>query len=179
MAPIVAQLGPVRALGWFVRNMPKYERTLKALGETRTHLLCVGISLINGCPYCTYGHAYAFELAHLAEYGRLFPLDEQAISAMVGLPPAQVRHQLVKATQAAGLHLDALWLDRTITLATSADHRPAEPNEERIAHLVTMFGTLNRVGRTSGAEPDEAHSPLNKNVALKLRYAVMRASATS
>jgi alkylhydroperoxidase family enzyme len=177
MAPIVAELGPLRALGWFARNMPRYERTMARIGEVRTHLLCVAISLLNGCPYCTYGHGYALGLAFLQDYGQLFPLDEAELDALVGARPALIRYRLVRAAQQAGLHVDALWLDRTITMALAPDHRPIEPAEIPLAHLIDMFAVLNHVGITSRTPPDQAHSPLNKNLPLKLRYATLRAAS--
>lgn len=178
MAPIVAQLGPIRALRWFVWNLPRYKRTLKAFGGVRTHLLCVAISLINGCPYCTFGHAYAFELAYLRDHGRLFPLGEHAIGTLRGLAPAMIRHRLVDALRCAGLHTEVRWLDRTIVLALAEDQRPTDRDDVHIAHLVRMFGVLNSVGIASRTAPDEAHSPLNKDDALKLRYARLRAAAS-
>ncbi|MGH3568827.1 MAG: hypothetical protein ACRDRH_22935 [Pseudonocardia sp.] len=177
MAPIVGQLGPLRALWWFVWNMPRYERTLKSFGGVRTHLLCVTISLINGCPYCTFGHAYALELAYLRDHGRLFPLGEHAIGSLLGLTPAMIRHRLVTAMKLAGLHVEVRWLDRTIMLALAEDQRPTDRDDVRIAHLVRMFGVLNSVGIASRPAPDEAHDPLNKDSDLKLRYANLRAAA--
>jgi len=177
MAPIVEQLGPVRALRWFFWNMPRYERTLKTFGGVRTHLLCVAISLMNGCPYCTFGHAYALELVYLRDHGRLFPLDEHAIGMLLGLAPAAVRRRLVAAVQGAGLHAEVRWLDRAIMLAIGEDHRPSDRDDVGIAHLVRMFGVLNAVGIASKAAPDEAHDPLNKDRVLKLRYAGLRAAA--
>lgn len=50
----------MRALSWFEANIPRYDRTLAALGGLRTHLMCVAISLINGCGHGTTGHVTAF-----------------------------------------------------------------------------------------------------------------------
>jgi hypothetical protein len=178
MGPIVVQLGPIRALWWFVSNMPRYERTLKMFGGIRTHLLCLAISLINGCSYCTFGHAYALELVYLRDHGRLFPLDEHAIGALRGLPPAALRYRLVNAVLEAGLHADVPWLDRAIVLALGEDRRPTDRDDVRVAHLVRMFAVLNEVGVTSRIAPDEAHDPLNKDSAFKQRYAGLRAAAS-
>lgn len=176
MAPIVRELGPLRALGWFVRNMPRYERTLAALGGLRTHLLCVAISLINGCPYCTYGHAYAFQLIHLHERGCLFPLSEQAMGELCGLAPASIRHELVDALRRAGLEAEVPAVERVIELSIGHGLRPTAPNDVRLAHLVRMFAVLNSVGIKSRTAPDEAHDPINKNSALKQLYAGLRAA---
>jgi AhpD family alkylhydroperoxidase len=177
MAPVVEQLGPIRALGWFAWNMPRYERTLRSLGAVRTHLLCLAISLINNCEYCTYSYAYALELAFLDEHGRLFPLGERTIGTLRSLPPAAARHCLIDATQRAGLHVDARWLDRTFAMALTDDRRPTDADDVRIAHLVRMFGQLNTIAIASGIAPDEAPTPLNKDQALKRRYAELRGAA--
>jgi hypothetical protein len=179
MAAVVAQLGAFGALRWFLWNMSRYGRTVKIMGEVRAHLLCLAISLINECVYCTCAYAYALELAYLNEHGRLFPLGERTIRALCGLPPALIRHTLVKATQRAGLHTDARWLDRTITLALCEDRRPTDPDDVRIAHLVYMFSRLNLIAIASGITPDEAPTPLNKDTALKSRYATLRATPTT
>jgi hypothetical protein len=179
MAPIVGQLGAVRALWWAVWNLPRYERTLKAFGGLRTHLLCVAISLVNGCPYCTYGHAYALQLIHLRERGYMFPLDEQAIGRLRGMTPALVRHRLVEALRRVNLHDEVPWVDRVIELTVAQDRRPTEPNEVRLVHLVRMFAVLNSVGIRSGTAPDQAHDPINKNDPLKQLYAGLRAATST
>ncbi|MBV9312593.1 MAG: hypothetical protein JO100_02400 [Pseudonocardia sp.] len=178
MSPIVTQLGPIRALSWFVCNMPQYERTLSVFGAVRTHLLCTTISLINGCRYCSYGHGYALGLAYLHEHGRLFPLSERTLGELCGLAPGVIRHHIVKAVHRAGLHNELRWLERAITLTTAEDQRPTDYDDARISHLVRMFGVLNSVGNADNTEPDEAHSPLNKDYHLKLRYAELWAAST-
>lgn len=173
MAPIVAQLGALRALGWFVRNMPRYERTLRALGPLRTHLACALISLYNGCRYCSYGHLYAVELIYLERRGTLFPLDARSVSEWIGLRPADLRRRMVDVLQRADLHREVLWVDATLALA-SGSQRPVDAPEARIAHLVSMFRVLNDVGIAGSVEPDEAHDQLNKNLGLKARHLELR-----
>ncbi len=175
MAPIVAQLGPLRSVCWFVANMPRYERTLGVLGGFRTHLLCVAISLVNGCAYCTYGHAYAMQLIYFRDRGELFPIDEYEIGALVGGRRPDIRDFLVAALERAGKHSEVLALDRTLTML-AGDEPPVDRTEERMAHLVRMFGTLNSVGIASRAPLDEAHDPLNKDVLLKRCYTILRAA---
>lgn len=177
MAPIVHELGPLRALCWMGWHLPRYERTLRVFGSVRTHLLCAAISVVNGCPYCTYGHAYALELAYLREHRGLFPLSEQAFDRLRGLSPAVIRHRLVEATRRAGLHNDVRWLDRAITLTLAERPSPTDEDDVRIVHLVRMFRTLNSVGIASAVVPDQAHSPLNKDSGLKMRYAGLRTAA--
>lgn len=179
MAPVVAQLGAVRALCWFGWNMRRYEHTMAVFGPVRTYLLCVAISVINDCEYCTYAYAGALELAYLDEHGRLFPLSEHAINALRGKSPATIRHCLNKATRAAGLRADTWWLNRTITLVLAPDQRPTDPEDVRLCHLVGMFSKLNAIAIASGITPDEAPTPLNKNAALRHRYALLRGNATT
>jgi hypothetical protein len=175
MAPIVAQLGPLRALGWFARNMPRYERTVRAIGPLRTHLVCALISLHNGCRYCSFGHLYAVELVYLEQRGKLFPLDARSAPDWIGLPPAELRRQMVAVLQQADLHGEVLWVDATLALA-GGTQRPVDAQEARIAHLVSMFRVLNDVGIAGEVEPDEAHDPLNKNLGLKARHHELRGS---
>ena len=179
MAPVVEQLGAVRALCWFGWNMRRYERTMRAFGSVRTYLLCVAVSVINNCEYCTYAYAGALELSYLHEHDRLFPLSEHAINALWSKPPATIRHCLVKATWRAGLHSDVWCLNRTITLALASDQRPTDTEDIRLCHLVGMFSKLNAIAITSGITPDEAPTPLNKDAALKSRYALLRGYATN
>lgn len=174
MAPIVAQLGAGRALGWFVRNMPRYERTLRLLGPLRTHLICAVISLYNGCRYCSFGHLYAVELTYLDQRGRLFPVDARSVGDWIGLEPPELSRRMVAALQQADLHGEVLWVDSALALASGAQ-RPVDAQEARIAHLASMFRVLNDVGIAGRVEPDEAHDPLNKDVALKERHRELRA----
>jgi hypothetical protein len=177
MAPVVLEFGPARALGWFLWHMPRYLRTLGAFGPVRTHLICTTISLLNGCRYCSHGHAYALELAYLREYGRLFPLSRDTIEMLRGLPPGIIRHRMVGAARGAGLHADVRWLERAANLTLAEDRRPTDRDDVRICHLVRMFGMLNSIGIAHDTEPDDAAlSPLNKDAVLKARYARLRAA---
>jgi len=178
MAPAAVHLGAWGALRWFACNLPRYQRSVKCLGEVRTHLLCLAISLINDCEYCSVVYASALQLAYLHEHGRLFPLDERDIAGLRGEPPALIRRRLIEAAQHAGLHAETRWLDRTITVLLATDRRPTDPDDVRIAHLVEMFSRLNSIAIAGGIGPDEAPTPLNKNPALKSRYTSLRATAT-
>ena len=173
MGPIVAHLGPVSALAWFVGNMPRYERTLRALGPLRTHLACTLISLYNGCRYCAFGHLYAVELVYLEKRDRLFPLDARSVPEWIGLHPTELRRRMVEVLQQADLHGEVRCVDTTLALATGAQ-RAVDAEEARIAHLVSMFRVLNDAGIAGDVEPDEAHDPLNKDVRLKARHDELR-----
>lgn len=175
---IVRRLGPVGAPVWFATNMPRYLWTMHVLGPLRTHLAAMAISLHNGCTYCAYGHAYALELIHLRDRGRLFPVDAHTLATWHGLPPRELGGRLHRALQAAGLHVEALWVDRTLGLATGTTH-PVDQDEARLAHMVSMIGRINRIAVEAGVvEPDEAQNPVNKDAALKAHHARLRAAAT-
>ncbi|MCW2718131.1 MAG: hypothetical protein QOG20_3319 [Pseudonocardiales bacterium] len=174
MMPVaVDRMGPLPALRWFARNMPRFLRTRHVLGPLRTHLACVVISLHNSCTYCAYGHAYALELIYLRDRDRLFPLDAHTLSGWLGLEPQELSSRLRGLLQDAGLHREVLWLDTTLALAQGA--APVDHEEARLAHLVQMVGTMNRVATSSGVEPDEAHDPINKDADLKERLSALRA----
>src|SRR5690606_2602985 len=176
MAPIVDRLGGARGLGWFARNTPRYERTLRVLGPLRTHLVCGLISLHNGCRYCSYGHLYAAELVYLKERGKLFPLDARTVPEWIGLPPAELRRRMVDVLRDADLHSEMLWVDTVLGLATGAQ-RPVDAQEARVAHLVSMFRVLNDVGIAAAVEPDAAHDPPNKDERLTAHHRELRATA--
>lgn len=172
---VVGTLGPGRSVLWFAVNMPRLLWTMHALGPMRTHLAAAAISLHNGCTYCAYGHAFALELVYLRDRGRLFPVDARTIATWKDLPPRELAQRLRQVLHDAGLHAEALWVDRTLALATGAT-RPVDADEARIAHLVRMIGRMNRIAVDAGVEPDEAQNPVNKNLALKRRYAQLRAA---
>jgi alkylhydroperoxidase family enzyme len=173
---VVDHLGSVGAVAWFVVNMPRYQRSLRVLGPLRTHLACLTVSLHNGCRYCAFGHAYALELIHLRDRDVLFPVDAGTLADWRHLAPSELRDRLRDVLQQAGLHLEVLWVDRTLALATGA-HRPVDEDEARLAHLVRMFGLLNAIGVGREGEPDQAHDPLNGDTDLKARHAALRATA--
>lgn len=173
---LVAELGPVRAVRWFAVNAPRYERTVRTLGRLRTHLACTVVSLYNSCAYTSFGHAYALELVYLKERERLFPVDARTISTWVDLKPAELRDRVCDALQRADLHVEVIWVDRTLAL-TTGEQRAMDQDEARIAHLVRMLTLLNSLGVGPDVEPAEAHDPLNADQALKARHAALRASA--
>jgi hypothetical protein len=156
--------------------MPRYERTLRALGPLRTHLACTLISLCNGCRYCAFGHLYAVELVYLDQHGTLFPLDARSVPEWIGLRPTELRKRMVAVLQQAGLHSEVRCVDTTLAMASGAQ-RPVDAQEARIAHLVSMFRVLNDVGIAHSVEPDEAHDPLNKDTELKTRHHELRGAS--
>lgn len=174
LAYVVADLGPLRAIGWMAAHMPRYKRTLRVLGPLRTHVACLVISLVNGCRHCAFGQAYALELLHLRDRDELFPVDAHTLAGWTGLPTEELRGRLHLLLEAAGLHAEVVWADRTLDLTTGAQ-QPIDTEEARIAHLVVMIGQLNRVGIAHDIGPDEAHDPVTKDTALRARCAELRA----
>jgi alkylhydroperoxidase family enzyme len=172
----VERMGARQAAAWFAANMPRYLYCLHVLGPVRTHLACIAISLRNGCSYCAFGHAYALELVYLRDRDRLFPLGAATIATWLEMDARRLRRRLRDVLQRAGLHAEAIWVDRTLDLAEGA--RPADRNEARIADLVQIVGTMNSIAVAGQAEPDEAHDTVNKDTALKARHSAMWATTT-
>jgi alkylhydroperoxidase family enzyme len=170
---LVAELGPVRAVRWVLRTRRHHERAVRTLGPLRTHLACATISMLNGCRYCTHGHALAVELHHLHKSDRLFPVDAATMTGWTGLPRAELRSKLRDALMRADLHLELIWVDRALGLADGG--RPIDAEEARVAQLVSIMQTLNAVSIAGDPELDGAHDPLNKDARLKTRLATMRA----
>jgi hypothetical protein len=174
---VVDHMGPLRALGWFCANMPRYLVSMWLLGATRAHLACIVASLRNGCLYCAYGHVYALELLYLREHGRLFPLDATTLDEWLGLDARALRARLRAVLVEAGLHTEVIWADRILALA-EGPQQPVDATEARLAHILRMATTMNRIAISGGATPDEAHDPVNKDAAVKTRHAALRAAAT-
>lgn len=173
IAGVVQDKGSFRSLLWFAANMPRYLMTMRVLGPVRTHLACATISLYNSCVYCAFGQTYALELIYLRDTGRLFPLDVRQLSGWMHLDSHQLRSRLRAVLREAGLHTEALWVDRTLSFLVG-DQQPIDDAEVRLAHLVRMINEMNRVANAMEAEPDGAQNPINKDVALKARHAELR-----
>jgi hypothetical protein len=174
LAPIIVeQLGPVRTVSWFANNLPRYGHTRRTMGPLRLHLICMAISLHNGNRYSSYGHAYAAELIYFRKRGRLMPVDARALSEWIDLPPGELRDRLCDVLQRAELHVEVIWVDRTLAL-TTGEQWPVDQDEARIVHLVRMFAVLDAISITGKVEPDEAHDPINKDTALKIQHAALR-----
>jgi hypothetical protein len=177
IAGVVQDKGSFRALVWFAANMPRYLMTMRVLGPVRTHLACATISLYNSCVYCAFGQTYALELIYLRDTGRLFPLDVRLLSEWLHLEPRQLGSRLRVVLREAGLHTEALWVDRTLSFLVG-EQQPIDEAEARLAHLVRMINEMNRVANAMAAEPDGAQDPINKDVALKARHAELRDALT-
>jgi hypothetical protein len=173
IAGVVQDKGSIRALVWFAANMPRYLTTMRVLGPVRTHLACATISLYNSCVYCAFGQTYALELIYLRDTGRLFPLDVRLLSEWMHLEPRQLGTRLRAVLGEAGMHTEALWVDRTLSFLVG-EQQPIDESEARLAHLVRMINEMNRIANAMAAEPDGAQNPINKDVALKARHAELR-----
>lgn len=173
MPGIVEQEGALGGISWFVRNMPRYESTRKRFGPVRTHVLTVAISVLNGCRYCTFGHAYALNLCYLDEHGALFPLDEHELVALRDLPEHDAMARLERAVVDAGRPGDVGPLHRLLELRDGSVAADTD-DDRRIRQLIAMLGVLNRCGIAGDVTPDEAHDQLNRDAPLKERYALLR-----
>jgi hypothetical protein len=176
MNDIVERLGAGGALKWFVRNLPRYESTLKTWGPIRTHLVCIEASLLNSCAYCAHSHAYAFELFYFKERGHLFPLDEHEIVRLRDGSDVELRSALEGALREAELPDEIAALDRVWRLKFEAV-APESDDDRRAQHLLAMFDVLNYCAIDARTAIDEAHDPINKDKQLRLRYAEARLNA--
>ncbi|MFK8079016.1 MAG: hypothetical protein AB8B97_01915 [Granulosicoccus sp.] len=180
MRYFVREYGPVKSVMWFLKNMPEYERILKTWGPIRTHLMSTAISTLNGCSYCTYGHAYAFQLQFFKKTDQLFPLDEHALIKLHGKPEKEVFDRLASALEKAQLSEEVPWLNRLSTVRSmSPSERCAEASrgnadDKRLLHLLSMFSVLNACGLKHHVSLDEAHDPINQDKPLRARYAKRR-----
>jgi hypothetical protein len=170
------RMGAGATLTWFVKNLPRYEVTRTKWGVLRIHLACIAVSLLNGCSYCTYAHAYAFELAYFQERGRLFPLDEYELVRLRNGTDEELRAALVGLLGDNGLAKEVPVVDRLWGLKFDG-LAPANDDDRRMKHLLEMFDVLNYCAIDSRVPLDEAHDPINKDQGLKLRYAEARLAA--
>ncbi|MEO0768383.1 MAG: hypothetical protein AAFY72_02965 [Cyanobacteria bacterium J06649_4] len=177
IAPFVEQKGSLPALFWFANTIPKYERILESWGPIRTHLLATEISALNGCRYCTNGHAYALQLHYLKATEQLFPLSEADILAVMTLPEGDILARFEQALEQADLSAAILDMRRM------AELRQSEPiattaKDRDILHLIKMFSVLSACGVRGNVRIDQAHDPINKNRAWRDRYAILRRAQT-
>lgn len=179
MRHFVLEYGSVKAVVWFARNMPKYERILQNWGPVRTHLISTTLSTLQGCAYCTYGHAYALQLQYYKQTDRLFPLDEQTLFELHKVAEKDVFKQLSTALAEAGLQSEIQWLEKLASLRSMSPRQQQtaateNPDINDLLHLLNMFAVLNYCGIKHQVVPDEAHDPINRDTALRARYAERR-----
>jgi hypothetical protein len=170
---IVDHLGGAGALAWFANSLPRYESLMKAWGPLRMHLLCTEASLLNGCSYCTHAHAYAFQLHYFKREGRLFPIDEHAMIALREKDDAVLRATWKAALAQAGLEQEQELFDRLWRIKFEGEP-PSDEVGAGISHILKMFQMLNFCGISAQTPFDHAHDPVNKDQALKTKYAEAR-----
>jgi hypothetical protein len=175
---LIKQLGAFGGLRWGYQHMARYIAVNRALGPIRTHLACVTISQLNGCRYTARGHGLALELHYLRERDKLLPVDADTLAEWAGLPRAELRSKLAAALMSANLHVELMWVDKTIALVEGSQ-RPIDGDEARLAHLIAQFQVLNAVGVAAQPEYDEAHDSINRDEELKARLAALRTAANS
>ena len=119
-------------------------------------MACLQASLLNGCAYCVYAHAYAFQLHYFRERDALFSLDEHEILALRDGNDEQLTRALDTALRTAGLaqEIEDFAALRALKLAGRA---PATEDEHRIAHILQMFDILNYCAIDSLSAFDHAH----------------------
>ncbi len=173
MKEIVNQHGGLKALKWFGSNMPKYEKILKEMGPITTHLLAVEISAINGCPYCTFGHAYAFQLHFFKDYKTLFHIDEYEMMSYCQLNTKATITRIRQMLNNGKLFDQLPYFEKMLEMLNH-NTNPMAKEEQYIQHLIQMFGYLNTCGIEGKTPHDEAHDPINKNEDLKKVYSLSR-----
>lgn len=173
MHHIVTQHGASASLAWFVKNMPTYEKILKQWGPIRTHLLATEISVLNGCPYCTYGHVYALELHYFKATGQLLPDDEAEITAWHGLSEDEAIEKFRQLINSSELVSELPFFERTLLLRQDKV-QPETEDDAKIVHLLQMFSFLNQCGINGKTDRDQAHDPINKDMLLRNEYGQLR-----
>ncbi|MBA3533857.1 MAG: hypothetical protein H0T73_18215 [Ardenticatenales bacterium] len=173
MKDIVAQEGSVNSLSWFARNMPTYEKTLDDWGAIRTHLLATEISVLNGCSYCTYGHASALQLHYYKDYGKLLPSDEDQIASWHSVSEDETVDRFRELIGSAELSSELPILERMLVLRRGSEE-PTSEEDRKIVHFIKMFQLLNRCGINAKTSHDQAHDPINKDSALREQYQQVR-----
>ncbi|MEM9089178.1 MAG: hypothetical protein AAGC93_10580 [Cyanobacteria bacterium P01_F01_bin.53] len=175
MRAFVSQQGARRSLCWFAKNMPKYERTLEAWGPIRTHLVATAVSTLNGCAYSTVGHAYALQLHYLKNTDRLFPLTSAEIFRLHTLSEPEFLERWEQVLNQAGLGQEIFPLQRMVELRRNRGLAVTK-GDRNMLHLITMIEDLNVCGVSDNVRSDQAHDPINKNRAIRDRYAALRNS---
>ena len=173
MKDIVGQNGGISSVAWFARNMPTYERILKDWGPIRTHLLASEISVLNGCPYCTYGHMYAMQLHYLQINDTVMSVSEDEFVAWHSLEEIEKIKKIRTFLKDHHLITEIPLFDRMLEL--KAGNGPSDSKDDGyISHLIQMFAYLNTCGIVGETESDQAHDPINQDEVLKARYAQLR-----
>ena len=177
IAVVVRRKGAFGALFWLARMMPAYERILETWGPIRTHLLTTAISVLNGCWYCTQGHAYALQLHYLRQTDGLFPLTERELFQLHELSEEAALAEFDRVLDRAGLGGEIFVLQRMVELRRNR-RLAVNQGDRDLLHLLNLLGTVNLCSPASPPKTKQAHDPINKNRAIHNRYAALRRSQT-
>jgi hypothetical protein len=174
VSDLVAQLGSASTISWFAANVPAYEQIKKDWGPLRTHLVTSVISMLEGCPYNAYGHAYAFQLHYLDAYGALFPIDEHEMVEFHRMSQSELMSRLDDALRDTRLAGEMRYIRTMVDLRDHPTVSTSDPDDERLRTLLQTFAVLNSCGARRQTEPDGAHDPIDKDRALKEQYSLFR-----
>ncbi len=172
---LVEQKGAVGAFFWLLSYIWRYRATTLAFGPLRTHLTCTAVALHNDCAYSAQGHAHALEMHYFRERNRLFPVTAQTIAGWHGLGTRELGERLRGALHEAGMHVEAVWVQRILDLAAGTQ-QPVDVVEVRLARVVGAVTVMNHAVRSWESEPEGAMDPINRDAALKARMAAARAA---
>jgi hypothetical protein len=175
MPMIVQNFGPIGALRWLGKNMPRYEQTLREMGSIRGNLCFLVASMLNGCAYCVYAHGRALELHYFKSRGELFPIDAHGFLSLLELDDSEVLASLDRHLATAGLEAERQLVRRLYELKLEGATPRAD--EASLVHAIGMFDALNFCAIQSQSALDDAHDPINKDADLKARYAEARMRA--
>lgn len=145
------------------------EDLIRALGESDAHLLSAFASFWNGCEYCTYGHVLAHNLHWYHETQRLFPLDEQDVTALMRRSDdevaAELRRLLAQPEHASKLaRLEALARVRAGEVA-----QPPTAEQQLMLRCLAMYDWVNECSIVADA-PSPPLGPIAKDKDLRRRY---------
>ena len=189
MKQIVSDHGHFGSLKWFLNNMPFYKATLKRVGGYRVNLIATYVSALNGCPYCTFGHGYAWQLYYFKQNNKCFPIDEMEMKGYCGKGQEYVAQKFRDMFNNDQFKTERNDFERTLTLfnkklntdddkdnyngntntSNSASKDDLLSNQD-ISHLIDMFTYLNTCGINGNTPHDQAHDPINKDLNLTKKY---------
>jgi hypothetical protein len=85
---LMRQHGVYGMLSNGLRMQRIFDRIEQHFGVEKAHLLAAFASFFNGCEYCAWGHLFAVNLRYFKRTGKLYPLDERDVTALMRLPDA-------------------------------------------------------------------------------------------
>jgi len=168
MMELIERKGGMGSLFFVMKNMTHYESISKKMGPIPINILTTNISILNGCPYCIYGHALAFNLYYFEKYNELFKWDEKDFEKMARLSEEEKITNILSIYQEKRINHLLPHFETQLKLRAGA--KPKNQEEKNIKFINTLYDYLNACGIESNLDPDEAHDPRNKNKALIEKY---------